>query len=126
MDDLVFKALADATRRSLLDALREGPATTGALCAMHPEMSRFGVMDHLRVLQEAGLITVERDGRARWNHLNPVPIREVYLRWVRPIAETSADELIGLKHVAEARASADDVRDRPHTRGAQKRTGRSA
>jgi DNA-binding transcriptional ArsR family regulator len=126
MDDLVFKALADATRRSLLDALREGPATTGALCAMHPEMSRFGVMDHLRVLQEAGLITVERDGRARWNHLNPVPIREVYLRWVKPIAETSADELIGLKRVAEARRSADDVRDRTRTRDAKTRTGRSA
>jgi DNA-binding transcriptional ArsR family regulator len=126
MDDLVFKALADSTRRSLLDALRVGPATTGALCAMHPEMSRFGVMDHLRVLQEAGLITVERDGRARWNHLNPVPIREVYLRWVKPIAETSADELIGLKRVAEARRSADDVRDRPRTRDAKTRTGRSA
>ena len=126
MDDLVFKALADSTRRSLLDALRDGPATTGTLSAMHPEMSRFGVMDHLRVLQEAGLITVERDGRARWNHLNPVPIREVYLRWVKPIAETSADELIGLKRVAEARRSADDVRDRPRTRDAKTRTGRSA
>jgi len=127
MDDMVFKALADPTRRSLLDALRDGPATTGALCASHPEMSRYGVMDHLRVLHEAGLITVERKGRTRWNHLNPVPIREVYLRWVQPIAETSADELLGLKRAAEARASTDDVRDRRRrVPTGQARQGRSA
>ena len=127
MDDMVFKALADPTRRSLLDTLRDGPATTGALCASHPEMSRYGVMDHLRVLHEAGLITVEREGRTRWNHLNPVPIREVYLRWVQPIAETSADELLGLKRAAEARASTDDVRDRRRrVPTGQARQGRSA
>src|SRR3954468_11491866 len=109
--DTVFKALADATRRSLLDALRDGPATTGDLCASHTEMSRFGVMDHLRVLHEAGLILVEPIGRTRGNHLNPVPIREVYERWMRPIAEAPADELLALKHAAEARAKAPDVRD---------------
>jgi DNA-binding transcriptional ArsR family regulator len=129
--DTVFKALADATRRSLLDELRDGPATTGELCASHTEMSRFGVMDHLRVLQEAGLIVVEPVGRTRINHLNPVPIREVYQRWIQPIAEASADELLALKKTAEARAQAPDVRDargrrrtaRPKARAA---TGRSA
>src|SRR6476620_693829 len=127
--DEVFKALADATRRSLLDELRDGPATTGDLCASHTEMSRFGVMDHLRVLHEAGLIVVERIGRSRVNHLNPVPLREVYGRWIRPIAESSADELLALKAVAEARAATTDVRDvrpkrprRPRTAA----TGRSA
>src|SRR5215475_3114894 len=109
--DAIFKALGDATRRSLLDALRDGPATTGELCASHTEMSRFGVMDHLRVLHEAGLIVVEPIGRTRVNHLNPVPIREVYQRWIRPIAEAQADELLALKRVAEARAQAPDVRD---------------
>jgi DNA-binding transcriptional ArsR family regulator len=126
--DAVFKALADPTRRALLDELRRGAATTGDLCASHPEMSRFGVMDHLRVLHEAGLIVVERVGRVRWNHLNPVPLREVYARWMRPIAEAPADELLGLKAAAEARGRATDVRDR---RAARSRpdaaaTGRSA
>jgi DNA-binding transcriptional ArsR family regulator len=127
--DAVFKALADPTRRALLDALRGGAATTGELCSAHPEMSRFGVMDHLRVLHEAGVIVVERVGRARLNHLNPVPIREVYARWIRPIAEASADELLALKTVAEARARTTDVRDRrPKQRGrtATTATGRSA
>jgi DNA-binding transcriptional ArsR family regulator len=126
--DAVFKALADPTRRALLDELRRGAATTGDLCAAHPEMSRFGVMDHLRVLHEAGLIVVERVGRVRWNHLNPVPLREVYARWMRPIAEAPADELLGLKAAAEARGRTTDVRDR---RAARSRpdaaaTGRSA
>jgi DNA-binding transcriptional ArsR family regulator len=128
-EDAVFKALADPTRRALLDAMRTGPATTGELCAAHTEMSRFGVMDHLRVLHEAGLIVIEREGRVRRNHLNPVPIREVYLRWIRPIAEAPADELLALQAVAEARAQAPDVRDARATRRPQRRTaatGRSA
>jgi DNA-binding transcriptional ArsR family regulator len=110
--DLVFKALADPTRRALLDALRDGPRTTGDLCGRHPEMSRFGVMSHLKQLEGAGLILVERVGRTRWNHLNPVPFREVVARWVRPIAEAPADELIRLREVAEERARTTDVRDR--------------
>jgi DNA-binding transcriptional ArsR family regulator len=110
--DLVFKALADPTRRALLDALRDGPRTTGDLSRMHPEMSRFGVMSHLKQLEDAGLILVERVGRTRWNHLNPVPFREVVARWVHPIAEAPADELIRLRAVAEQRARATDVRDR--------------
>jgi DNA-binding transcriptional ArsR family regulator len=130
MDDLVFKALADPTRRSILDRLRSGPATTGELCALHPAMSRFGVMDHLRVLHEANLVTAEREGRTRWNHLNPVPIREVYLRWVQPLAEASADELLGLQRVARDRAATTDVRDRRSRRTSSRTrtttTGRSA
>jgi DNA-binding transcriptional ArsR family regulator len=126
--DAVFKALADATRRAILDELRRGSATTGELCAAHPEMTRFGVMDHLRVLHEAGLILVERTGRSRLNHLNPVPLREVYARWLRPIAETPADELLALRRTAEARAKTIDVRDvRPErARAARTGAGRSA
>ena len=74
-------------------------------------MSRFGVMDHLRVLHEAGLVVVEPVGRSRVHHLNSVPIREVYQRWILPIAEAPADELLALKKVAEARGRAPDVRD---------------
>jgi DNA-binding transcriptional ArsR family regulator len=122
--EAVFKALADATRRSLLDTLRDGPATTGELCASHTEMSRFGVMDHLRVLQEAGLIVVQPVGRTRVNHLNPVPIREVYQRWIQPIAEAPAEELLALKRTAEARAQAPDVRDARAKRRAARSTSK--
>jgi DNA-binding transcriptional ArsR family regulator len=122
MDDEVFKALADPTRRALLDALLEGPRTTGELCALHDEMTRFGVMNHMRILEECGLIVVHRVGRSRLNYLNPVPIREVYVRWVRPIAEAPADELLRLKATAEARADVDDVRDaRSRTRSKERK-----
>ena len=129
MDDAVFKALADPNRRALLDELHRGAATTGELCSAHAEMSRFGVMDHLRVLHEANLIVVERAGRTRIKHLNPVPLREVYERWIRPIAEAPADELLALKAAAEARGRTTDVRDVRRTQRTRRRTaatGRSA
>ena len=94
--DAVWKALADPTRRRVLDELRRAPQTTGHLCDLFA-MSRFGVMKHLRVLEEAGLVIVERRGRERWNHLNPVPIREIYRRWIRPFEEEAADHLLGLR-----------------------------
>jgi DNA-binding transcriptional ArsR family regulator len=113
-DDSVFRSLADPTRRSLLDALRTGSRTTGELCDQHPEMSRFGVMAHLKQLQDANLVIVERVGRTRRNHLNPVPLREVVARWVLPIAEGPADELIRLRAVVEQRAGTTDLRDARH------------
>jgi DNA-binding transcriptional ArsR family regulator len=100
-DELVFKALADSTRRDLLDVLRRGPRTTGELCARHPEMSRFGVMDHIRVLVEAGLILVERAGRERLNYLNPVPIQGIHDRWITRFAGMEAVSLLALKVAAE-------------------------
>ena len=99
-DDAIWKALADPTRRALLDELRQGPQTTGALCSLF-EMSRYGVMKHLRVLEEAGLILVEARGRERWNHLNAVPIRAIYRRWIRPFEEDDADSLLKLKRHVE-------------------------
>jgi DNA-binding transcriptional ArsR family regulator len=93
----VFRALVDPTRRRLLDALREGDRTTSDLVALVPEMTRFGVMDHLRVLVDAGLVTVRREGRERINALNPVPIRRLYDRWMRPYAEGVAIELLRLE-----------------------------
>lgn len=104
-DDAVWKALADATRRTLLDELRQAPRTTGELCSLF-DMSRFGVMKHLGVLEEAGLVLVERKGRKRWNHLNPVPIRQIYRRWIRPFEEEAADSLLRLKRVAEKESAA--------------------
>lgn len=98
--DRVWKALADPTRRRILDELRRGPRTTGKLAAGF-DMTRFGVMKHLRVLQEAGLLLVETRGRERWNHLNPTPIRQIYHRWIRPFEEPLADRILRVKELAE-------------------------
>ncbi|MBO6575009.1 MAG: winged helix-turn-helix transcriptional regulator [Rhodothermales bacterium] len=84
-DDLdpVWKALSDPTRRRILDYLREGPRITGEIVEQFPELSRVGVVKHIDVLRDAGLILVRKDGRRRINRLNPVPIRQIYNRWVR-------------------------------------------
>ena len=63
-------------------------------------------LKHLRLLEEAGLVLVERKGRERWNHLNPTPIREIYRRWIRPFEEAPADQLLRLKRAAEGRTKA--------------------
>lgn len=81
-DETVWRALADGWRRRLLDVLAEGPKTTGHLVESLPELSRTAVMRHLDVLEEAGLLIVRREGRQRWNRLNPVPIDRVCRRWL--------------------------------------------
>lgn len=96
-DDLVFKALASAARRALLDALRDDPKTTGALCALFPTLDRCTVMQHLRVLEAADLIIVRRLGRERWNHLNPLPVKAIHDRWIGAYAEKAVDMLARLK-----------------------------
>ena len=85
-DDEIFKALANATRRRLLDAIRDAPQTTGALCDAFPEIDRCTVMQHLKVLENAELVLVTREGRERWNHLNALPIREIHDRWISQYA----------------------------------------
>ena len=91
--DKVFRALASTTRRRLLDLLREDSRTTGELCAAFEELDRCTVMQHLRVLEEADLVVVTRQGRQRWNHLNVLPIKQVHDRWIGPYA-TSAVEFL--------------------------------
>jgi uncharacterized protein YndB with AHSA1/START domain len=99
--DLVFRALADPTRRSLLDELfREDGQTLSALEHRLP-MSRFGVMKHLKVLEEAGLVTTRRHGREKLHFLNVIPIRLVHDRWVSKYAEQWASVLSSLKHSLE-------------------------
>src|ERR687888_23635 len=101
--DEVFRALADPTRRSLLDELyREDGQTLGALESRLP-MTRFGVMKHLKVLEEAGLVVTKRRGREKLHFLNPVPIRLVHDRWVSKYAEPWAAGLSELKTELEAR-----------------------
>jgi uncharacterized protein YndB with AHSA1/START domain len=100
MDD-VFRALADPTRRSLLDELyREDGQTLSALEERLP-MTRFGVMKHLKVLEEAGLVTTKKRGREKLHFLNAVPIRLVHDRWVSKYAEPWAAGLVGLKQRIE-------------------------
>src|SRR5450756_444846 len=95
--DAVFRALADPTRRSLLDELfREDGQTLRAL-ARRFEMSRFGVMKHLEVLEDAGRVVTRRRGREKLHFLNPVPIRLVHDRWVSKYAEPWAAALSDLK-----------------------------
>jgi DNA-binding transcriptional ArsR family regulator len=85
-DDEIFKALANGTRRRMLDAIKDAPRTTGALCEAFPDMDRCTVMLHLKVLEGAGLVLVTREGRERWNHLNALPIQEIHDRWISQYA----------------------------------------
>jgi DNA-binding transcriptional ArsR family regulator len=99
--DAVFKALADPTRRSLLDALYEEDGQTLSALERRLPMTRIGVMKHLRILEEAGLVTTQRRGREKLHSLNPVPIRMVHDRWVSKYAEPWAATLTGLKRQLE-------------------------
>ena len=99
--DAVWKALSDPTRRSILDLLRNGPRTTTEIVAAFPHLSRFGVMKHMDVLREAGLIDTREEGRQRVNSLNVVPIRQIYERWMGPFAEMWSSTLLRLKDEVE-------------------------
>jgi DNA-binding transcriptional ArsR family regulator len=101
MIDDVFKALADPTRRRLLDELFEDDGQTLSALEQRLPMTRFGVAKHLKVLEEAGLVTTQRRGREKLHFLNPVPIREVHDRWVSKYAEPWASALTGLKRDLE-------------------------
>jgi DNA-binding transcriptional ArsR family regulator len=99
--DAVFKALADPTRRGLLDALFDEDGQTLSALEARVDMTRFGVMKHLRVLEEAGLVTTRKRGREKLHFLNPVPIRLIHDRWVSKYAEPMAAALAGLKKTLE-------------------------
>ena len=100
-EDNVFRALANHTRRRMLDSLKEEPHTTGMLCDVFPEMDRCTVMQHLNVLEGADLIIAERRGRERWNHINPLPIHAIHERWIGPHAEGAVALLAKIKRDLE-------------------------
>lgn len=100
-DDSLFKALGHRARRRLLDALKAGPHTTGMLCSLLPDLDRCTVMQHLNVLEDAGLIVVERRGRERWNHLDALPIHAIHERWIGPYAAYAASMLSRLKRASD-------------------------
>ena len=100
--DPVFRALADPSRRQLLDRLFERDGQTlGDLCTALPEMTRFGVMKHLAVLEEAHLVVTERHGRSKHHYLNPIPIRLIHDRWISKYAEPFASALIELSELRD-------------------------
>jgi DNA-binding transcriptional ArsR family regulator len=96
-EELIFKALAAGTRRHILDLLKDHPRTTGDLCDHFPGLDRCTVMQHLDVLVDAGLVIVQREGRQRWNHLNPLPIKHIHDRWIGEYAAFAVDILARLK-----------------------------
>ena len=99
----IFRALGDPGRRVLLDRLYERDGQTlGELCEALPAMTRFGVMKHLGVLEDAGLLTTQRVGREKRHFLNPVPIRLVHDRWIGKFAEPVVGSMTALKHRLEA------------------------
>jgi DNA-binding transcriptional ArsR family regulator len=101
-DDRVFKALADPTRRALLDRLYERDGRTLTELESQLEMTRFGVMKHLRLLEDAGLVVSRKEGRTRVHYLNPVPIREIHDRWIDKYREHRVSALAELKTQLEA------------------------
>jgi DNA-binding transcriptional ArsR family regulator len=100
-EDIVFKALADSTRRLLLDRLFKRDGRTLTELEGEVEMTRFGVMKHLRVLENAGLVITRKAGREKLHYLNPVPIRMIHDRWIHKYAEGPASALTHLKRRLE-------------------------
>ena len=103
LDD-TWKALSDPTRRRILDLLRDGPKRTTEVVEAFPKLTRFGVMKHLDVLRAAGLVTTRAEGRERYNALNPVPIRQIYERWVSKYADLWAATFLRVKEAAEGKS----------------------
>lgn len=100
--DGVFKALADPTRRALLDRLADVDGQTlSALVEAFPEMTRFGVMKHLRILEAARLVVAEKQGREKIHYLNPVPIRDIHDRWISRYAEPHVAGMLALRARSE-------------------------
>jgi DNA-binding transcriptional ArsR family regulator len=91
-DDSIFKALGHRRCREMLDALKDSPMTT-----RFGDIDRCTVMQHLKVLEDAELIIVRRAGRERWNHLNPLPIRDIHERWIGPYAAYAVEKLADLR-----------------------------
>ena len=104
-DARIWKALGSPHRRALLDALKDGPKTTSALCEVLPKLSRYAVMQHLGVLERAGVVLVRREGRERWNELNAVPIQRELERWLSGFQQASASQLLAFeRHLQETAA----------------------
>jgi DNA-binding transcriptional ArsR family regulator len=103
-DDAVFRALSDPSRRLLLDLLFERDGRTLTELDAELEMTRFGVMKHLKVLEQAGLVVARKQGREKLHFLNPVPIRQIHDRWIDKYTERQVSALLDLKNELEETA----------------------
>ncbi len=101
LEEKVWKALSDSTRRKLLDSLKDQERTTGELCKEFEPLSRTAVMKHLDLLEAATLITVRREGRLRWNQINPAPIQQICERWISPHLQVLTHSMLKLKQHVE-------------------------
>jgi len=99
--DLIFRALGDSRRREILDLLKNRGRTTGELCDHFKQLDRCTVMQHLRALEKADLVIVKREGRLRWNYVNPLPIKELHDRWIGRYADNAVDLLARMKREIE-------------------------
>ncbi len=99
--DPVWKALSDPTRRAILDLLRTGPKITTEIVEAFPDMTRHAVMKHIDVLRDSDLVNTREEGRRRINSLNPVPIRQIYERWMGPFSELWSSTLLRIKDDVE-------------------------
>lgn len=113
MDEQAFRALADPTRRALLDRLFEQDGQTLGELEEGFEMTRFGVMKHLRVLEEAGLVVTRRVGREKFHFLNPVPIREIHDRWIGKFFAAASESLLGLRDSLEQEGGGNRMETKP-------------
>lgn len=98
---LVFKALGNSLRREILDQLKERGRTTRELIERFQQLDRCTVMQHLSVLEKADLVIVKREGRLRWNYINPLPIKELHDRWIGSYADSAVDLLARMKREIE-------------------------
>lgn len=99
--ELVWKVLSDKTRRKILDLLRIKEMTTGEISSHFKKLSRYGIMKHLKILHKANLIIIKREGKNRWNYINPLPIQEIYERWVKKYEAGWSSYLINFKNNME-------------------------
>jgi len=99
--DPIWKALSDRTRREILDTLRDGPRQTTEIVEQFPDLSRFGVMKHLEVLREVGLVKTRSEGRRRINSLNVAPIRQILERWISKYEAYWTNTLLRVKESVE-------------------------
>ncbi len=109
--DNIWKALADPTRRRLMDLVREAPRTTGQLVDEFEEIGRCAVMKHLSILEKVKLILPKKEGKNRWNYINAIPLQEVYERWVKKYEAQWASNLLQLKELSEYKAIENELTD---------------
>jgi len=107
--DSVWKALADPTRRRLMDLVRESPKTTSELGSAFSSLGRCAIMKHLAILENSGLLKTEKVGKFKWNYINAIPLQQIYERWVKKYEAQWASSLIQLKELAEYKSNINQI-----------------